>query len=166
MDSEEVEEAVTVVHRYLRAAQEGTARANLRVMARVIDGQARRGRISADEFLPYAAILATLREAEIILLGTYHRHWLSEAAGVEGGGDVRGQKATLLAAKELVPGLYPDRDEFMAAQGALLRTGFLRLAAVGNGDFYAATRFFLALCEIAPFEAAPHDRFRPAESPC
>src|SRR5215210_3714851 len=44
MDADEVEEAVTVVHHHLRAAQEGSARANLRVMARVIDGQARRGR--------------------------------------------------------------------------------------------------------------------------
>ena len=69
MDADEVEEAVTVVHHYLRAAQEGSARANLRVVARVIDGQARRGRISADEFLPYASILATLREAEVVLLG-------------------------------------------------------------------------------------------------
>ena len=46
MDADEVEEAVTVVYRYRRAAQEGSARANLRVMARAIDGQARRGRIS------------------------------------------------------------------------------------------------------------------------
>lgn len=162
MDADEVEEAVTVVYHYLRAAQEGSARANLRVMARVIDGQARRGRISADEFLPYASILATLREAEIVLLGTYYRHWMSDAAGVEGGGDVRAQKATLFTANELVPAPYPDKYEVMAAQGALIRTGFFRTIAAANGDFYAPTRFFLALCEIAPFEAAPRDRCRPA----
>ena len=162
MDADEVEEAVTVVYHYLRAAQEGSARANLRMMARVIDGQARRGRISADEFLPYASILTTLREAEVVLLGTYYRHWMSDAASVEGGGDVRAQKATLFTANELVPDLYPDKYEVMAAQGALIRTGFFRIIAATNGDFYAPTRFFLALCEVAPFEAAPHDTSRPA----
>ena len=162
MDADEVEEAVTVVYHYLRAAQEGSARANLRVMAGVTDGQARRGRISADEFLPYASILATLREAEIVPLGTYCRHWMSHAATVEGGGEVRAQKATLFTARELVPDHYPDKYEVSAAQGALIRTGYSRTIATTNGHFYAPTRFVLALCEVAPFEAAPHDRSRPA----
>ena len=75
---------------------------------------------------------------------------------------MRAQKATLFTARQLVPDHYPDKYEVTAAQGALIRTGFFRTIAATNGDFYAPTRFFLAPCEVAPFEAAPHDSSRPA----
>ncbi|MGI4807500.1 MAG: hypothetical protein ACRYF2_05255 [Janthinobacterium lividum] len=71
----EVEEVVAVLLRYARAAQEGTARLNLRLMAKVIAGQVERGVLYADEFLRNADLIAGLKREEVILLGTIHRHW-------------------------------------------------------------------------------------------
>lgn len=67
------DEAVAVLYRYQRAAMEGTARLNLRLMAQVICGQIVKTNLIADEFLHHADILASLSRPEIVLLGTILR---------------------------------------------------------------------------------------------
>ncbi|CAB3775261.1 hypothetical protein LMG29542_08643 [Paraburkholderia humisilvae] len=47
----DLEEGVAIVYRFLRAAQEGTARVNLRLLSQVIAKQAWQGTMKADEFL-------------------------------------------------------------------------------------------------------------------
>jgi hypothetical protein len=68
------DDAIAVIVRYLRAAREGTARLNLRLLAKAIAGKLRSGNLVADEFLQYAEVLATLTRDEIILLGTMYRY--------------------------------------------------------------------------------------------
>jgi hypothetical protein len=58
--SAELEEVVAIIYRFLRSAQEGAARRNLRLLAQVIAGQSKNSAISADEFLYYANLLAGL----------------------------------------------------------------------------------------------------------
>ena len=48
----DLQEGVATVYRFLRAAQEGAARVNLRLLSQVIANQAWRGTMKADEFLP------------------------------------------------------------------------------------------------------------------
>jgi hypothetical protein len=147
---------VTEVYHYFRAAHEGAARINLRLMARVIAGQARQGRLDADEFLPYVYILTSLRKPEIVLLGAYYRNWMSLAARAHGDSENRAQETYHLSGTELVPSLYPDWGEFASGLSALVRTGFFRtIGMASGGDIQAPTRFFLTLCEVAPFESAP-----------
>lgn len=155
LDAEEAEHAVTEVYHYFRASHEGAARTNLRSMAQVIAGQARQGRLNADEFLPYVSILTSLREPEIVLLGTYYRHWMSAAARAHSDPDERAQETYRLSGTELIPSLYPDWGEFASGLFALVRTGFFRTIGMVNGDIQAPTRFFLTLCEVSPFESAP-----------
>lgn len=62
-------EAISVVERYLRAAVEGTAKQNLRLLAQVIRGMANNKILKAPSFIKYAGILGTLTEDEIRLLG-------------------------------------------------------------------------------------------------
>ena len=69
----EVEEAAAVLLRYGRAAQEGAARLNLRLMAKVIAGQVHQQALYADEFLRHADIIAGLRREEVTLLGALQR---------------------------------------------------------------------------------------------
>jgi hypothetical protein len=76
--------------------------------------------VKADEFLPYASILTSVRESEIALLGTYYRHWISDAARAQGEPDERARQACILSGKELIPSLYADLDELAAAEGALV----------------------------------------------
>jgi len=78
----EVEEVAAITYRFARAAQEGTARLNLRLMAKVIAGQARLGTLVANEFLYYADIIASLRREEIILITTLHKHAKDQDATV------------------------------------------------------------------------------------
>jgi hypothetical protein len=69
------DDAAAFLLRYLRAAQEGAARLNLRLMARVVVGKAHAGEpLYADEFLRYADTLASLARNEVVLLGALIRH--------------------------------------------------------------------------------------------
>lgn len=63
-------DAVSIIARFQRDAMEGVARNNLRLMARVINGMAKKNELKAPSFLKYANILSSLTEDEIIVLGT------------------------------------------------------------------------------------------------
>ncbi len=64
-----VDEMVAIVYRYSRAAQEGAARINLRLMAQVISGKNVSENLTANRFLYYADIISSLRLEEIKLIG-------------------------------------------------------------------------------------------------
>jgi hypothetical protein len=64
-----------VIVRYLRAAREGAARLNLRLLAKVIAGQLQLGRLVADEFLQYAEALGSLSRDEVVVIGTLYKQW-------------------------------------------------------------------------------------------
>ncbi len=68
------DDAVGIVFRYMRAARDGAARVNLRLLAKVIVGQQRTGTLVADEFLQYADTLTDLSRDEIIVIGTVYQH--------------------------------------------------------------------------------------------
>ena len=129
---EDIDESVAILYRYWRAAQEGTARLNLRLLAAVYAGQVRGKVIVADEFLSYADILASLRSEEIILLGALLRH-----STTTDGSPVFGDAPTKQAREELVPKVFTEHGDFNATLGALLRTGFLSAntsgAPIGGG---------------------------------
>jgi hypothetical protein len=67
--------AIAVIWRFLRASIEGTARLNLRLLAKAIAGKLRAGSLVADEFLQYAEAIASLSRDEIIVIGVMYRHW-------------------------------------------------------------------------------------------
>lgn len=67
------DDTAMVTFRYMRAAQEGAARLNLRLLAGVIAGQLSGSGLYADEFLRWADILAALRREEVIVLGVMQR---------------------------------------------------------------------------------------------
>lgn len=73
LEFHDADEAAAITYRYMRAAEEGTARLNLRLLARVIVGSAEGPGLYADEFLRWADILAGLRREEVIVLGVIQR---------------------------------------------------------------------------------------------
>lgn len=151
----EVEETVAVLLRYGRAAQEGAARLNLRLMAKIIAGQAQGEVLYADEFLRHADVIASLRREEVILLGTVHRHWNAvDVPSLERG---RRQQVTRdRAHADLVPVPFRDEDDFYATAEAVTRTALLRTADGVEDDYmlFQPTRLLDELCDLAPFEAA------------
>jgi hypothetical protein len=78
-DAAELEEVAATIYRYARAAQEGAARINLRLMAQVISGKNFSEMLTADKFLYYADIISSLRMEEIKLLGIMIREKATQA---------------------------------------------------------------------------------------
>lgn len=67
-DRADEDEIVSICYRLIRDAEEGVAKNNLRLMARVINGMAEKNELKAPSFLRYAPILANLTEEEIQVL--------------------------------------------------------------------------------------------------
>lgn len=139
--------------RYNRAAQEGAARLNLRLMAKVIAGQVRHDVLYADEFLRHAEVLAGLRREEVMLLGALQRHWWASDLQEQSGLD-RGNEARRRVIGELVPLPFPDVLEFSAAEAATVRTGFLAGWDTMGGAVYGPTRAFERLCRLIGLDSA------------
>lgn len=126
LNDSEVEEVAAITYRYLKAAQEGAARLNLRLLAGVIAGQVQGRAVVADEFLYYADLLSSLRRDEIILLGTLAR--FAKEVRNEGIGADNKEFATQVSMRTraaLIPSQFQDQEHYAAIAGALLRTGLV-----------------------------------------
>lgn len=150
----EVEEAAAVLLRYGRAAQEGAARLNLRLMAKVIAGQVYQQALYADEFLRHADVIAGLRREEVILLGALQRHWTANAVRALANDHDRMNEVKRLMIAELIPVPFMDIVELAATEDAVVRTGFLAGTATFGRTIYKPTRAFERVCALVPFEAA------------
>jgi len=140
------EEVVAVLYRYTRAAQEGAARLNLRLMAKVIAGQVAVGPLYADEFLRWASVLEGLSREEVMRLAATYRQ--QDAHPDDPGARKRATKA------ELVPSVFSTEEEFYAAGGALTRTGLLS-ATPGWGEMvFKGTPQLERLVRLASLDAA------------
>jgi hypothetical protein len=151
----DVEESVAIVYRYLRAAQEGAARVNLRLLSQAMCGQASAGVLKADEFLYYADLFTSLRRDEVLLLGAVLRFW--DAPHYESNIDrsERMRGTTACAQRELVPDVFADADEFSAVADGLRRTGLLAtLATAGGGDLLGPSPLLLRIAKLVDFDAA------------
>jgi hypothetical protein len=144
MTSMEIEEGVAVAYRYFRAAQEGAARLNLRLLAKVIAERARLGNLVADEFLADADILASLRRNEIVLLATMYQAGHNTLLG-----DPREW-----AEKQLIPTPFADKEELMATAGAVVRTGLIRTESGYGSIDYSLTHLIDRLVSLADIESA------------
>jgi hypothetical protein len=126
----DLEDSAAVLYRYLRAAEEGAARLNLRLLAAVFAGQVRDRAIAADDFLYFADMLTSLRRDEIILLGTLLRTSAAHPSNPKDGSSVK-LAANTVARTQLVPNVFSDNEHFNAVANSLQRTGLLLAAPVG-----------------------------------
>lgn len=152
-DVRELEEVAAIIYRYARAAQEGAARLNLRLMAKVIAGQAHVGNLVADEFLYYADLLALLRREEVILISTLHRNrTMFEEDRINEG------MTWSKSSEELIPDVFASEAEMRAiAQGAA-RTGLIASGVTVEGSsVWVSTPLMDRIERLAPFEVALRD---------
>lgn len=150
---EEVDEVVAIVHRYARAAREGTARLNLRLMAKILRGQISTRSISANKFLHHAALLESLRPEEVILVATLYRNERnleSSAPDME-----RLFKSSIGASKEqLVPKHFPTEEALYATAGALQRTGLVIPFSGYHSILFGTSPIMAEVAKLASFEEA------------
>lgn len=117
------DDAAAVVFRYMRSAQEGAARLNLRLLAAVISGKASSNDLTADEFLRWAGILEDLRREEILLLGVFSKLQVNPPPTTDGSAPPFIVWAAAKRELELDYGLTDEQTT--AAAYALLRTGLV-----------------------------------------
>lgn len=67
-DHADEDEFVSICYRLIRDAEEGLAKNNLRLLARVINGMAEKNELKAPSFLRYATILSSLTDKEVRIL--------------------------------------------------------------------------------------------------
>jgi hypothetical protein len=162
----DADEFVAILWRYLRAAEEGTARLNLRLMASVIAGQLESGEVWADTFLRWADLLGALSRQEIVLLAALFRHQTTIANPARLT-DQHAQEAILNAQKEAdrlaridtIGTAFTADEEFDLTAQALLRTGLVRQVdggvwSVGLPPVFAATHRMGDLARLADIEGA------------
>jgi len=146
------EDGLAITYRFLRAAQEGASRVNLRLLAQVIARQAWAGKMTADEFLYYADILGSLRRDEVLLIGCLYRTWHAQLEGVDVG---QRRIATIGTLKvELIPTVFESEDDLFAIADSITRTGLVLTVAAYGGSFYQPTPLFERVVKMVDLEAA------------
>jgi hypothetical protein len=158
VDVSQHDEVAAILFRYQRAAIEGTARLNLRLMASIAAGQSARGRIVADEFLAWSDSIANLRREEVILLIEMLR------AEQEVPSNITPAERNLwpltgkweAVQRVVVPDPFSSLEEVLAAAAAASRSGLVA-AVSGSIDMpvtFATTSRLATLIDLAPLEDA------------
>ena len=130
-----IDEFVQIAHAYFRAADEGAARRNLILLAKIISGQANSGSFSAEDFLSWTVILSTLSKNELIVIAVV-------AALFDGRPprELPSEGHTWLSYKSVcdaaIPTYSQNTADLAAALGSLQRTGLLISSSVWGGTGY------------------------------
>lgn len=152
IDAAQIDDIISCLLRIGRAAEEGAARLNIRLMAAAMNGMYSKSRLIADDFLYFSNILSTLKREEVIVLGVFHRHvkWAErESDRRKLGFEVKNR-----VKEEIVPDYIGSEEELMAYCGSLLRTGLLELVSGFGGPFYTTTPILDRLSSHVCFESA------------
>ena len=137
--------------RYLNAVRDNAARLNLRLMAKVMVGQAVHDRLYADDFNRYANSLSTLSRKEVVALVNVHMLTVSYGATPADGFTDPRMEAMLA---RVVPSTFKSGDEFVAVCGAISRTGFIISSNDKNIFRFTTTALMDEICELADFKDA------------
>ena len=117
------DESIAIIYRYGLAIREGAARRNLKLLALVIVGLARRDCLYADEFNKYAEMLARLSRDEILVIGTLHRH--RTKAERNRGRSISTHEWWPKAVEELVPLQFSSEEHVVAICCSAMRSGLV-----------------------------------------
>ena len=147
------DEFVSVALRYLRAAEEGTAKRNLRLMAQVmVRNVPQAPSLYADEFLRWADVLATLRREECIAVATLYRLMQEEFAGGAAPENLAGA-ATLKTTIALAQGdAFADEADVSQALSSATRTGLVQPHSGWGMLVYSTTPLMDKLATIVRLE--------------
>jgi hypothetical protein len=153
-DVDDVDPLAAMTFEYMNAAQRGSARMNLKLMAQVLAGQVQSPPLYADKFLRWSSLIASLSREEVIALGAYRRMWtrhedervrqLPDACK-----DRREVDAVIGPTKT-----FGDGSEFNRTLAALARTGLVVPVAAIGGLHYEPTGLLDELISLTDFEAA------------
>ena len=149
----DVDELAAIFLKYMRAAEEGAARLNLRLMAMAISGMGHKRSLTANRFLFYAAFLATLTREEVIAIATLYKNEKASQREKMLEEEARGQ-ARVRTREELVPAFFLTERHLNSTLQAATRTGLV-VGASGWGKLvYETTPLMEEVASLAPFRDA------------
>jgi hypothetical protein len=141
------DDCIAVIDRYLRASRDGSARVNLRLIAKAIVGALRTNTLVADDFMPHADALASLSRDEIILIAHVLAHQpISETA--EEAGE---QWPTIVKAME-AKGWNKEHVQATAARAQ--RSGYVLAGSAFDDLSYRLSPLLMDLCKTVDFDDA------------
>ena len=166
----DTDQVVAIIFAYLSAARDGTARRNLRLMARIMRGQAAGRSLYADEFLRFASIIDSLSYEEVCTIATIYRvrkYVLPRETG-KPSHEIRksldDEIASQLVGKDC---LFQQEEDLEATKASLQRTGLIYLAGTGWGGkvIYAEGPLLDRLGDLAKLEdPLPEESERPLKT--
>ncbi|WP_296987924.1 hypothetical protein [Thalassospira sp. UBA1131] len=149
----EGDEIVAVAYRFARSAMEGAARVNLRLMAKALKKQLQEPNLLASKFQHHAAIIASLRREEIILLcGLYEIEHTAEYSSKKD--DQRPGWALGKLRDRFIPSLFANDKALMATLIALTRTGFVIPETAWDTFVYSTSPNLSEVISLEEFEDA------------
>ena len=137
-DAAKNDETIAVIYRYFVAARDGTARRNLRLMAKAAVGLLKEDRLSVDEFERFALILSELTERQMIVAVPFCQSF-DELIANENDQAKASMNALTQITEELVPAKLPDEQEVKAVLWEITGKGLATAEFLGGMNF-APTR--------------------------
>ena len=151
LDVANQDEVVAICHRFLIAARDGTARRNMRLLARALVGLAKQDRLYSDEFNKYADTLARLTRDQILLLGRYHAMWVEEIEQSTDQEEARARAWKRLN-NQLVPTEFPTADHIISICAQAAGLGLLNMGSAFGGLIYRPSPILLEIIDLADFQ--------------
>jgi hypothetical protein len=157
LDLPEADQFVAIVYRYGRAALEGAAELNLRILAKIISGQMIEGSMYASEFDEFAGVVSNLKPTEIVYLGTILRLYKQgdrikkkdseELYSLEQSVAIQIREALLTTEH------FAELRDIVSCEAGLLRTSLIypSMQLIGS-TVYAPTRDLERLSDLVKFE--------------
>ena len=133
-DAAKVDETIAVIHRYFVAARDGTARRNLRLMAKAAAGLLKEDRLSVDEFGRFAPILSELTERQMIVAAPFCQSF-DELIANENDQAKASMNALTQITEKLVPEKLPDEQEVKAVLWEITGKGLVTAEFLGGMNF-------------------------------
>lgn len=155
------DDKVSIMHRYMQSAMNGSARINLRLLAKAINGLARGEKhlkpIYANEFNKYALALETLSEDEIHLLASMYEYRKNArppyvritSRGIEGENDFLQNFSKHYRYENKI-----SEEQYISMCSALLRTGLIYPKTYIRETTYDLSPFFDEIVTLVDFQDA------------
>jgi hypothetical protein len=137
------DDAAAAIFSYLRAAQEGAARVNLRMMAEALFNAAQESTFEPVEFRRHASALASLSRDEVLLLAAFLH--TKRAIPMPAPSDAEGMRRAADHVWISILGdaaQFPEGFEILGVVAALTRTGWvIPVSSVGQINYFTTSDF-------------------------
>ena len=150
------DKAAAALWRYMRAAQEGSARRNLELLAEALVTGAADAAFAPDEFKRLANRLDDLSREEVLVLAAFVKARASPVPEGEDAGSVFHRSAVAAA---LAFGVFKDRDAVLAVMSALSRTGWILPVSGWGSLLYEPTAELDVVARLVNFDEAASREF-------